>query len=148
MAKRPPSNTRTFKNSGFAGEMLVAAELSRLGYEVLLGNIGTKRTVGVDLAAVDPATARTTSISVKSLKHANSFLIDPEKVHAAAVYVFVITNAAGQQPQFFVAQGSQLLANEVALWDKYGRDYPQAGRRGIRSGALVRWLNNWPVIDK
>jgi hypothetical protein len=43
---------RTYKNSSFAGEMLVAAELSRLGYEILLGNVGTKKTVGVDLAAL------------------------------------------------------------------------------------------------
>ena len=35
--------------------MLVAAELSRLGYEVLLGNVGTKKTIGVDLAASIPA---------------------------------------------------------------------------------------------
>lgn len=59
---------RKYKNSGFAGEMLVAAELSRLGYEVLIGNVGTKRTIGVDLAAVIPESGKTISISVKSLK--------------------------------------------------------------------------------
>jgi hypothetical protein len=95
----PPSRKeRPYKNSGFAGEMLVAAELSRLGYEVLLGNVGTKRTVGVDFAALDPDTGRTTPISVKSLKGRNNFLIDPEEIRREAVYVFVVTNAAGCQP--------------------------------------------------
>lgn len=51
---------RKCKNSGFAGEMLVAAELSRLGYEVLLGNFGTNKTLGVDLAAANPETGKTT----------------------------------------------------------------------------------------
>ena len=37
----------TCRNSAFAGEMLVAAELSRLGYEVLLGNVGTRRTLAL-----------------------------------------------------------------------------------------------------
>lgn len=84
-----------YKNSSFAGEMLVAAELSRLGFEVLLSNIGTKKTIGVDLAAVNTDSGTTTSISVKSLKKNNSFLIDLERIWKDTVYVFVITNNAG-----------------------------------------------------
>jgi hypothetical protein len=67
----PRVDGKTYIYSAFAGEMLVAAELSRLGYEVLLGNVGIRRTVGVDLAAVDVATGQATAISVKSLKNAN-----------------------------------------------------------------------------
>jgi hypothetical protein len=36
--------------------MLVAAELSRLGFEVMLGNVGSHKTVRYDLAAADRAT--------------------------------------------------------------------------------------------
>lgn len=137
-----------YKNSGFAGEMLVAAELSRLGYEVLLGNIGTKKTIGVDLAAVNPESGTTTSISVKSLKKNNSFLIDPERIWKDTVYVFVITNYAGELPEFFVVSGAILLANEQDVWGKWGRLYTPTHGRGISQGKLSQWKNNWRAIDE
>ncbi len=138
---------RTYRNSGFAGEMLVAAELSRLGYEVLLGNVGT-RTVGVDLAAFDPETDKTVAVSVKSLKSPNAFLIDPEHVRSDAVYVFVITHAAGQQPEFWVVPGATLLANEERLWGKWGRT-SKPSHRGIAHNRLgVEWRNHWSAIDE
>lgn len=147
MNKSPPKK-RIYRNSGFAGEMLVAAELARLGYEVLLGNVGTKRTIAVDLAAVDPATGRTVSISVKSVKQSNSFLVDPEQVRPEAVYIFVITNEAGKLPRFFVVTGADLLANEHALWGKYGRTYDPKHGRGIRPNALAQWESDWSVLDR
>lgn len=122
---------RKYKNSGFAGEMLVAAELSRLGYEVLLGNVGTKKTIGVDLAAVMPESGKTVSISVKSLKKKNAFLIDPEKVRKDTIYVFVITNNAGERPDFFVLRRVTLLSNEENIWGKWGRGYSPKHGRGI-----------------
>lgn len=137
-----------YKNSGFAGEMLVAAELSRLGYEVLLGNVGTKKTIGVDLAAVDPVTSRTISISVKSLKKPNAFLIDPEKVRSNAVYVFVVTNHAGEKPDFFVISGKLLFANETELWKKWGREYMPKHGRGIYSKSLIKWKDNWNALEE
>ncbi len=139
---------RVYRNSGFAGEMLVAAELSRLGYEVLLGNVGSKRTVGVDMAAVDPMTGRSTAISVKSLKTRNGFLIDPECVRAEYVYVFVITNAAGEQPEFFVARGAALLAKEDRLWGKWGREYHPRHGRGVRPAKLTPWRNAWSALEQ
>jgi len=47
---------REYKNSEFAGEMLVAAELARLGFHVMLGNIGRHNTERFDMAAADPET--------------------------------------------------------------------------------------------
>lgn len=138
---------RTYKNSGFAGEMLVAAELSRLGYEVLLGNVGTKRTVGVDLAALDPETGRTTAISVKSVKKRNAFLVDPERVRRDAVYVFIVTNAGGQQSEFFIVRGATLLADEKRAWGKWGRTYKHVHGRGTSPALLTKWQNNWTAID-
>lgn len=140
---------RAYKNSGFAGEMLVAAELSRLGYEVLLGNVGTKRTVGVDLAAFDPETEATTPISVKSVKKRNAFLLDPERVRKTVVYVFVVTNAAGERPEFFVVRGATLLANEGRVWGKWGRRYKHRHGRGISPARLgTKWRNNWRALDR
>ena len=137
-----------YKNSGFAGEMLVAAELSRLGYEVLLGNVGTKKTVGVDLAAVNPDSGVTTSISVKSLKKKNSFLIDPDKLHKDSVYVFVITNSAGELPEFFVVSGATLLLNEQEIWGKWGRSYTPLHGGGFSGSKIEKWRNNWAAIDE
>lgn len=139
---------RVYKNSGFAGEMLVAAELSRLGYEVLLGNVGTKKTIGVDLAAVIPESGKTISISVKSLKKKNAFLIDPDIVRKDSVYVFVITNYAGEQPEFFVVRGVTLLSNEMDIWGKWGRDYLPKHGRGIYVNKLEQWRGKWEVIDE
>lgn len=139
---------RVYKNSGFAGEMLVAAELSRLGYEVLLGNIGTKKTIGVDLAAVMPESGKTISISVKSLKKKNAFLIDPDMVRKDSVYVFVITNYAGEQPEFFVVRGEMLLTNEMDIWGKWGRDYLPKHGRGIYVNKLEQWRGKWEFVDE
>ncbi len=140
--------SRVYKNSGFAGEMLVAAELSRLGYEVLLGNIGTKKTIGVDLAAVNPESGVTISISVKSLKKKNAFLIDPENIRENSVYVFVITNNAGEKPDFFVVKGIELIENENEIWGKWGRNYTHKHGRGIYENKLEKWRNNWEAIDE
>ncbi len=128
--------------------MLVAAELSRLGYEVLLGNVGTKKTIGVDLAAVNPETGYTTSISVKSLKKKNAFLIDPEKVRKGSVYVFVITNSAGEKPEFFAVSGATLLVNEEEIWGKWGRDYSPVHGRGIYVSKIEQWRDNWKSIEE
>lgn len=137
-----------YKNSGFAGEMLVAAELSRLGYEVLLGNVGTKKTVGVDLAAVNPDSGKTTSISVKSLKKKNAFIIDPDKVRKNSVYVFVITNHTSELPDFFIVRGKTLLSKEKEVWGKWGKSYKPIHGRGIYSNKLEQWRDNWSALEE
>ena len=112
-------------------EMLVAAELSRLGFEVMLGNVGGHNSEGYDLAAACPVTGVIAGISVKSLKAENPFFLNPEKVVPKAVYVFVITGPAGQLPQFFVIRGENLLADEPRFWGKYGRNYEPASANGV-----------------
>jgi hypothetical protein len=138
---------RTYKNSRFAGEMLVAAELARLGYEVTLGNVGGYQTKGFDLMAGDPATGRTVGISVKSLKSHNSFFIDPETVKLGMVYVFVVTGPAGTLPTFYVVKGSTLLADEDRYFGKWGRSYQKAGR-GIAPSHLQDFKDNWKAFDE
>ena len=138
---------REYKNSRYAGEMLVAAELARLGFEVMLGNIGKHHTEHFDLAAACPVTGVISGISVKSLKAPNVFLIDPERVLAPAVYVFIITGGTGALPQFFVVRGKQLLADERRFWGKWGRTYKQASRRGIGHKDLAEFKDNWAALD-
>lgn len=139
---------RNYKNSGFAGEMLVAAELARMGFQVMLGNVGKHKTVRYDMAAACPETDRIVGISVKSLKEANSFLIDPEKVAPSVRYVFVITGGAGELPQFFVAAGQELLEDESRLWGKWGRSYQPASSRGIGPKALAKYKGHWEALEK
>lgn len=139
---------REYKNSGFAGEMLVAAELSRLGFQVMLGNVGAHKTERYDLAAACPVTDNIVGVSVKSLKAPNVFLIDPERLMPETVYVFVITGKAGALPKFFVVRGQELLADERRFWGKWGREYKFASRRGIGHGVLSTYENNWAAIER
>jgi hypothetical protein len=137
---------RVYRNSRFAGEMLVAAELSRLGFEVMLGNVGSHNTKAFDMTAVCPNTGRATSISVKALKSSNAFLVDPESILPDSIYVFVITGTAGEQPRFHIIPGSALLAAEDRFFGKYGRAYKTKHGRGIGHKALLPYLNNWAVL--
>jgi hypothetical protein len=127
--------------------MLVAAELARLGYEVLLGNVGSHNTKGIDMTASCPLTGHAASISVKSLKGPNAFLIDPKKILSKAVYVFVITGIAGQLPQFFVIRGADLLKEEDRYFGKWGRRYEPKHGRGIVHKMLHAHANDWAVLD-
>lgn len=127
--------------------MLVAAELARLGYEVMLGNIGSHNTKAFDMTAVCPVSGAAVSISVKSLKKENAFLIDPESILPGAVYVFVITGAAGAIAQFLVVRGTELLESEVQFFGKYGRSYPTKHGRGIGYKKLLPFRDNWRALE-
>jgi hypothetical protein len=139
--------TRTYQNSRFAGEMLVAAELSRLGYEVMLGNIGSHNTKKFDMTAVCPTSGRAVSVSVKSLKGPNAFLIDPASILSDSIYVFVITGPAGAAPKFHVIRGTELLAQEDKFFGKYGRDYNKKHGKGIAHKILAPYVDNWAALE-
>jgi hypothetical protein len=139
---------RVYRNSRFAGEMLVAAELSRLGYEVMLGNVGRHNTKRFDMTAACPETGHSATISVKALKARNVFLIDPEDVLPEVVYVFVITGPAGAQPLFHLIRGAELLAEEERFFGKYGRAYKTKHGRGIGYKDLDHYRGNWKVLEE
>ncbi len=131
------------KNSRFAGELLVAAELARLGLVVSLHNAFGVSTPGFDLTA-STQEGEAVAIQVKALKRPNAFLIDPKKILPKVGYVFVLVGEAGTMPVFHCARGAQILEREVDLFGKWGRNYANAHGRGIRSRALpVEWLNAW-----
>jgi hypothetical protein len=130
-------------NSRFAGELLVAAELCRLGLTVALHNTFGVNTPAFDMVVHDAAGA-SRPIQVKSLKAPNAFLIDPEAIRAEAGYVFVVVGEAGTLPSFHVARGAQILAQEEFLFGKWGRTYAKKHGRGIPSTRLPKaWLNGW-----
>lgn len=138
---------RAYKNSRFAGEMLVGAELARLGYQVMLGNVGGHHTERYDMAAADLDTDQIVGISVKSLKAKGIFLIDPEKVTDRAIYVFVITGKVSTLPHFFIVRGHELLAHEEEYWGKWGRQCPTKGARGIPWKKLDRYRERWESLQ-
>jgi hypothetical protein len=143
----PGKLKRAYTNSRFAGEMLVAAELSRLGYQVMLGNIGSHNTKAFDMSAACPITGHAVSISVKALKKRNPFIIDPEHIRPKSVYVFVMTGAAGEPPVFHVIRGAHLLAYEDHFFGKYGRTYKKS-HRGIGYKSLEPYISNWAALDR
>ena len=131
------------KNSPFAGELLTAAELTRLGLSVALMNTMGVSTPGFDMMAANKA-GRSVSIQVKALKNPNAFLIDPERIKPGVVYVFVVVNEAGALPEFHVATGRQIREREDELFGKYGRTYDKPHGRGIRSNKLPKeWRGKW-----
>ncbi len=123
------------KTARYAGELLVAAELARLGFVVSIHNTFGVNTPGFDLSAATEDGDRTVQIQVKALKGPNAFLINPEKIKKDAGYVFVVVGEAGTLPAFYVAMGHQVLAIEKVLFGKWGRNYPKAHGRGFRPNA-------------
>jgi len=77
------------KSSRFAGELLVAAELTRLGLNVSLHNAMGFSTPAFDMTATTD-NGDSVPIQVKALKGPNAFLIDPERIKAKVAYVFVV----------------------------------------------------------
>jgi hypothetical protein len=132
------------KNSRYAGELLVAAELARLGLVVSLHNSFGVNTPSFDLMASTNEGDRNVPIQVKALKSPNAFLIDPEQIKAQAAYVFVLVGEAGTLPSFHVAKGAQILDREDELFGKWGSKYEKKHGRGINWKKLpIEWENNW-----
>ena len=134
------------KNSRFAGELLVAAELTRLGLSVALHNTFGTNTQDFDLSVAN-ADGDSIQVQVKALKGPNAFLIDPENIKAKVAYVFVIVGEAGTLPKFFVARGAELLRREKELFGKWGREYPKNHGRGFQSSRMPpEWINGWNAM--
>jgi hypothetical protein len=130
-------------NSRFAGELLVAAELTRLGLFVSLNNSFGTNTPKFDLHASN-AEGKSVTIQVKALKADNSFIIDPEKVEPRIIYVFVVVGEANTMPKFWVISGGELLKVEKELFGKWGRTYPKKHGRGFQSKRIPSdWCNAW-----
>jgi hypothetical protein len=131
------------KNSRFAGELLVAAELTRLGLSVALHNAMGFSTPAFDMMAANDK-GESVTVQVKALKGPNAFLIDPERIKKKVAYVFVVVGEAGTLPTFHVVRGEELLVREKELFGKWGRDYLPVHGRGLGSKKLpIAWRGNW-----
>lgn len=101
--------------TGLAGELFVAAELLKRGFQtsITLGNAKA-----VDLLAIHPTSGRRITVQVKAVRRKNAWPISHKAVFAEHVYVFVILNAPGQPVEYFVVPGEK-LANEPELFSKW-----------------------------
>jgi len=126
--------------TGLAGEFFVAAELLKRGLQtsVTFGNAKA-----IDLFAFNTESERSFTVQVKALRDRNNyFLIDPAKVSAKHIYVFVILNLPDVPVRYFVVPGD-LLVNEP---DRFGKAYRDPKVPGIHPRDLKEFENDWLVF--
>lgn len=139
MSDTPPKKRADGQMSGLAGELFVAAELLKRGLQtsVTFGNAKA-----IDLLAHNAETSESFTIQVKALRTNNWFLLDPEKVIAHHVYVFVLLNAPGKHPTYFIVPGSTLVDDA----ERFGKGFRDPKMPGILPRDLADFENNWGVF--
>lgn len=128
--------------TGLAGELFVAAELLKRGFQtsITFGNAKA-----IDLLVVNPSTNRVFTVQVKSVSGTDPWLIAHEKVIAHHVYVFVSLGKVGHSVEYHVVPGSQLASDP----DLFGLlDYPKCpgiGRTRLKS---LGFADAWQIFDE
>ncbi|MBU2603356.1 MAG: hypothetical protein KKA32_14555 [Actinobacteria bacterium] len=125
--------------SGLAGEFFVAAELLKRDIQtsVTFGNAKA-----IDLLAHNAETCTSYTIQVKALRANNYFLLDPRKLVADHVYVFLLLNGSGQHVRYFIVPGSELIEHP----DRFGRGFRDPKLPGILPRDLADFEDNWAVF--
>lgn len=105
---KPKAKRADGQMSGLAGEFFVAAELLKRGLQtsITFGNAKA-----VDLHAHNETTGASFNVQVKTLRARNFFLISPQKVQAAHIYVFVLLNKPGEAVRYYIVRGAELMAS-------------------------------------
>lgn len=128
--------------TGLAGELFTAAEL-------LKRDIQTSITFGnakaIDLIAHNPRTGKTFTVQVKSLRKKTYWPIDPKKIGANQIYVFVILNKPGEAVEYYIVPG-KVLADEPERFGKWFLDYEKFP--SIHPNSLGDFASNWAVFEE
>lgn len=126
--------------TGLAGEFFVAAELLKRGLQtsVTFGNAKA-----IDLLAYNPKSGKIFTVQVKALRAKNYFPINPEKIVAAHIYVFVLLNKPREPVEYFIVPGN-ILAEDPS---RFGRGFKDPKFPGIYPRELKDFQDNWPVFD-
>ena len=105
------------QHTGLRGVFLVAAELSRLGYNVAPT---ARNAAGADLLVFDPATARAASIDVKTnAKRDNFWLVGdkpPKACSPSHFYVFLnisMSKAGGEVYEYYVVPSDVVVRETI-----------------------------------
>lgn len=128
------------QKSGLAGELFVAAELLKRGFQVSI-TFGNAK--AIDLFAYKEEDNKTYNIQVKTLKRPNSFPLQIDNVNEKYTYVFVLLNAIGAEVEYFIINGKEIIQEEKYLFGKGGG---KAKMAGISLSKLRDYKNKWEVI--
>jgi len=123
-----------------SGEFFVAAELLRRGLQcsVTFGNAKA-----IDLLAFNPATEKSYQVQVKAIRRKNYFHLQHSRVRDRCVYVFVILNRPGEEAEYYILPGTELLRDT----GRFGKDYFHRSRPGILPKYLEGYRDNWKVFE-
>jgi hypothetical protein len=127
-----------------AGELFVAAELSKRGYQVSL-TMGNAK--AVDLFA--ERDGKVVCIQVKTLlKQAHAgwrIPFDMSKIIDGVIYVCVVLNRVGQAPHYYILK-PQEVRDRAKRWPAKGR--PDTGIADLPLAAAMDRRDAWHLIDK
>jgi hypothetical protein len=127
--------------SALAGELFVAAELLKRGFQtsVTFGNAKS-----IDLLAHNPSIDHTFPVQVKALRKTNYFLINRDRVHAGHIYVFVLLNKPGEAVKYFIVPGAVLIDEA----ERFGKDFQHPSLPGIHPKRLQDFAEAWHYFDR
>ena len=125
--------------SALSGELFVAAELLKRGYQtsITFGNAKA-----IDLLVHNPEIDRTFTVQVKTLSSPNYFLLGHDTVRKTDIYVFVLLNKPDEAVRYFVVPG-RVLAAEPARFGKYFTIAKMPGIHVKHFDAMREFSNAW-----
>ena len=125
---------------------LAAALLKRgIQYSLTFGNAKA-----VDLFAYNPRTSGKFTVQVKGVSRSNGFYITKGEVHQDFIYVFVIPNGIGEQVEYFVVPGAELLREPARFgkWLGIPAETIRPNHQGIHPLQLQEYKNRWEVFGQ
>ena len=139
-SKKPRADAQL---SGLAGELFVAAELLKRGFQtsITFGNAKA-----VDLLVHNPQIDHTFTVQVKALRAPNYFLIGHRAVRPKEIYVFVLLNKPGVAVRYFVVPGA-ILAAEPSRFGKYFLDVKMPGIHSRTLENMPEFVDGWHCFD-
>ena len=138
---------------GVTGEYYVAAELSIRGY---LAAVTLRNSRGIDMIASNADASRSVSIQVKTSKGGQPKWMLNKKAESYVAdghyYVFVVLNAVGQHPDFYVVPSravSEYVTTTLREWlagtNKQGKPNKDSGMRWFRDDE-GRYKDAWSLL--
>ena len=130
------------QKSGLAGELFVAAELLKRGYQVSV-TFGNAKSI--DLFAYNEKKEKTFNIQVKTLRKSNAYILNITNVNKAHIYVFVLLNDIGKEVEYYIISGKTIIKKE---YDLFGPKGGSSYFAGITMGRIKPYKDKWQEFEK
>jgi len=101
----------------------------------------------VDLFVQREDTAPAFPVEVKTLRNSNCYIIRADQVLPETVHVFVLLHKPGQEVEYFIARGAELLEKRFEVWGRDGGEAPFAGITVGRLRALAL-KDRWGLFER